>query len=321
MTAKIADSIEKNRSHHNDLYSRADLKALMRKIENYEVFLADAATTDASWVGLYVKGIKQQLRGATVLELGCGRGLNALIMAALGAEVTAIDISEESAKIVRLLSQALELSTRITAYSGDFRKMWFAPRSFDFVVGKAFLHHLVYELEEEILSKVSDVLKPEGEARFVEPAVNSKLLDQIRWLIPVSGRPSVLQKKAFYNWKKHDVHPERNNSSDHYRRLARRYFQEVEIIPYGGIERCYRFFPNGALTRKFRRWAFRIEKKLPPSFNMRIARCQTIICHKPKIEREVGSSLSQPVGFPHQVFGRTGIGGSTRNRTLLRKDA
>jgi SAM-dependent methyltransferase len=280
---KIEANITRNQRNYDNVYSKLDLGDLRKKIENYEGFLSVATKTDAGWVGLYHGEFKKKVNGQKVLELGCGKGLNALIMAALGAEVVAIDISEESSQMINRLSQELGLSSRVEAYSCDFRHLSFPPRSFDFVVGQAFLHHLVRELEDVALCQISQILKSHGEARFVEPAVNSKFLDQIRWLIPVRGRPSILQKKAFSIWKDGDCHPERVHSSDHYLKAGRKYFEEIEIVPYGGIDRLYRFFPRTELTRRLRRLAFKLEKRIPRTLNMRIARAQTIIYRKPRI--------------------------------------
>lgn len=275
-------NIERNKTHFDKQLSEVNLEAIKKKVENYEDFFADATKTDAGWVGFYYGGFREKLRGTRVLDLGCGRGLNTLLMAKFGAEVVAIDISEESPRIINQLSKELGLSDKVTAYAGDFRELSFAPRSFDFIVGQAFLHHLVDELEDEILSKTSRLLKLQGEARFVEPAVNSKLLDQIRWLIPVPHRPSILQKNSFSRWKANDSHPVRDNSSKHYIQVGKKYFEEAEIIPYGGIDRLYRFLPRTDFTREFRRWAFHLERRLPGALNMKIARVQTILYKKPR---------------------------------------
>src|SRR5262249_21657548 len=160
-----------------------------------------------------------------VLEIGCGDGINALIMGALGAEVIANDISSESERLVREASARLRLHN-VRAISGDFTKLDLPFRSFDFVVGKALLHHLTHECENEYLARIGQLLKYEGEARFFEPAINSKILDKIRWLVPVPGRPSILQKAAYARWKAEDPHPERDNSSTYYLSNGRKYFKE-----------------------------------------------------------------------------------------------
>jgi 2-polyprenyl-3-methyl-5-hydroxy-6-metoxy-1,4-benzoquinol methylase len=295
MVSNVEDNKRINKNHWDKLLKGENLEAIKRKVEHHEAFLADATRTDAGWVGMYYGGFQHKIKGSRILELGCGRGLNALIMAKLGAEVVAVDVAEESPKIIDHLSQELGLSDRVTAFAGDFRLFSFALQSFDFIIGQAFLHHLVHELEDEILYKCSILLKPHGEARFMESAENSKLLDQIRWLVPVPNRPSILQKRRFAQWKENDSHPIRDNSSQHFTQIGKKYFKDVEVIPYGGIDRFYRLFPRTELTRAFRRWAFRFEKKLPKVINMKIARAQTIIYKTPK-NTGVGRAISNQDG-------------------------
>lgn len=126
------------------------------------------------------------------------------------------------------------------------------------------------------------MLKPDGEVRFVEPAVNSKLLDSLRWMVPVPGRPSSLQKTAFKKWKENDPHPERSHSNRHYKKMGLQYFQEVEIIPIGFIERFNRLFPKSKYIRDFRKKAYRWEVKFPLWVQRTFARAQTIIFKNPK---------------------------------------
>jgi SAM-dependent methyltransferase len=83
------------------LYGRIDIQALVDKIRNLGHFLSDAIATDTSWHALYFGGLRDKLNGRKVLELGAGDGLNALVMAALGAEVVAVDLSESTPIILR----------------------------------------------------------------------------------------------------------------------------------------------------------------------------------------------------------------------------
>jgi 2-polyprenyl-3-methyl-5-hydroxy-6-metoxy-1,4-benzoquinol methylase len=197
--------IRKNEDHYNEIYSQVSLEKVVNKVRDLKTFFADIILTDTSWHGLYQGDFVEAIRGKRVFEIGCGDGINALIMGALGADVIANDISQESERLVREASIQLRLSN-VRAISGDFTKLDLPLRSFDFVVGKALLHHLTHECENEYLARIAQLLKYEGEARFFEPAINSTLLDKIRWLIPVPGRPSVLQKKAYARWKADDPH-------------------------------------------------------------------------------------------------------------------
>lgn len=274
--------LEKNRKFYDAAYSTVDPFELVTQVRDYRGFLDDATRTDTSWVGLYVDGFRDQLPGARVLELGPGNGLNALIMATLGAEVVAVDISLRSTDILRVASQELGIAERLEAIVGDFATLPFPAASFDFIVGKAFLHHLTDEQEASYLSKAAQVLRKAGEARFVEPAVNSRVLDAIRWIVPAPGRPSVLNRTAFAAYAAVDAHPRRDNSSRHFLSVGLRHFEEVEIVPIGGIERLQRLLPRGEVNRRFRRWAFRFERLLPYNVRWVTARTQTIKMRRPR---------------------------------------
>lgn len=273
-------NITKNEIHYNETYSHIALTMIVNKVNNYQSFLDDAIQTDTSWHGLYYGNFKNCLAGKKVLELGCGDGLNAFIMAKLGAEVFAIDISEQSKRIIETVNRDLRLS--VIALSGDFLDIKFDNQSFDFIVGKAFLHHLTHEQERNYLESSARLLKPTGEARFFEPAINNRFLDSLRWITPVPGRPSKLNKKEFEIWKENDPHPERDNGTKHFIEIGNCYFNHVETVMIGSIERLCRIIPTGNFNRKFRRWAHRIEPRLPNWFRYSAARSQLIIYRNPK---------------------------------------
>lgn len=269
-----------NKQHYNKLYEKTKVDDIIRKVLNYEAFLDDATRTDTSWHGMYYGDLRNQLAGRKVLELGCGDGLNALIMASLGAKVTALDISDVSEYIVTQVNE--QLGTDVQVLTGDFGSMEFEPESFDLIVGKAFLHHLTHDLEAVYLSKAAGLLRRNGEARFFEPAVNSQILDKIRWMVPVPGRPSILNKKAFLSWKENDPHPSRDNSTRHYQDVGLLYFDEVKVVLIGSIERLCRLLPPGNFNRRFRRWAHRVEPSLPHWFRYSAARSQLILYGNPR---------------------------------------
>ncbi len=269
-----------NEHHYDNSYSKVDINDLIKKINNIETFLCDAIRTDTSWHGFYYGSFRYEIKGKKILELGCGDGLNALIMNELGADVTAIDISSKSEMIIQEVNN--QIKTNVKTLTGDFSKIEFEPNQFDYIVGKAFLHHLTHEIENLYMQKIVDLLKDGGEARFFEPAINNKFLDDLRWIIPVPGRPSKLNKKVFHEWKENDPHPIRDNSTYHYINLGKQYFYDFEAVMIGSIERFSRLIPNGKFNRKFRRWAHKIEPKLPSWFRYSAARSQLIIFRNPK---------------------------------------
>ncbi len=277
----VEKNIKRNIDHYNNKYSVVDINIIVNKVRNLEAFLKDAINTDTSWHGLYQGNFASRLKNKRVLELGFGDGLNALIMAALGADVIANDISSESERLINEAISNLEIHN-IHILIGNLADLIFDGKPFDFIVGKAFLHHLTHDLEMTYLKKISTMLKPNGEVRFFEPATNSQLLDNIRCIIPFPGRPSILNRNKFSDWKERDPHPERDNSSDHFIQIGKLFFHGVEIIPIGSIERFCRLLPQGKINRSFRRWAHRIEKKLPMWFRYKMARSQLIVYTMPQ---------------------------------------
>ena len=276
------DNTTKNEQHYDKVYANVNVDGILKRLHNLDAFLADATKTDTSWVGMYHGNFREEIKGKKVLELGCGDCTNAAVMAALGAQVYANDISQVSGTIIDKLNDNFDFETPIQFIEGNFLKAQIEANSFDMVIGKAFVHHLTHEQELEFMNVISKILKAEGSVRFFEPAINSKLLDELRWMTPVPGRPSKLQRKKFKAWEALDPHPHRDNSSRHYRNLGLKFFNEVEIIPIGSIERFHRLMPRNKFNRKFRRFAFKAEGLLPPFLNSYFSRSHVIDYRKPK---------------------------------------
>lgn len=277
---------KKNREHYERLYANYNIQRILSWINNLDAFLASTTTTDTSWFAMYQKDFRNRIRGKKVLEMGCGDCVNAAVMAALGAEVYANDIAAASGEIIKKLNAGYDFEYPIVFVEGDFLKSNLASGSFDFVVGKAFLHHLTIPVEKLFLKETARLLKPGGEARFFEPAVNSLLLDELRWHIPVRGRPSKFQRAAFKEWKDNDPHPDRSFNSKHFKKAGIEFFKEVETIPAGTLERFSRLMSKGEKRNQFRRWALKAELKLPLIINSIFTRSQLILCRRPKFNSD-----------------------------------
>lgn len=271
----------RNIDHYDGVYRQIRGQEIANKLADFRAYLDRVTRSDTSWRGMFWDGFADRLAGKRVFEIGCGDGTNALVMAALGAEVVAHDISDESARILEEAAAALGLRN-VTALTGDFEALEIPRESFDIVVGKALLHHLPQAVEARYLDRLAGLLKDGGEARFVEPAVNSPALDRLRWMFPVPGRPSSLQTRAFREWKAKDPHPERDNSSEAFRRSGLRYFESADIVPMGGLERFSRWLAAGSTERAFREWSHRAEGRLPMAVRRRIARSQLIVYRGPR---------------------------------------
>ncbi len=217
------------------------------------------------------------------MEIGFGRGDHSLFMAQFGAKVLAVEVSENSVISLKENAKRCDVADNVQALvCPDLSKLEAEAGSFDYIVGKAILHHLKHEEEEVCMRQSAYFLKPGGEARFFEPAINSRLIDNLRWIIPVKSRPSILNRKAFEQWKEEDPHPDRDNSAAHYNMVASKYFKEVTILPKDGLQRFARFFKNNSKTHfRVARIMKRIESIIPAFIHSPIARSQVIICRRP----------------------------------------
>jgi ubiquinone/menaquinone biosynthesis C-methylase UbiE len=122
------------------------------------------------------------VRGKTVLDLGCGSGFLSVLMARRGAKrVIGIDVSEEQLAIARFRAATSGVAPGIL----DFRaasadRIDFADESIDIVVGAFVLHHLDLP---NAAPEIRRVLKNGGAGAFVETSARNPLLMAARSLI------------------------------------------------------------------------------------------------------------------------------------------
>lgn len=103
------------------------------------------------------------LKGKQVLEIGCGLGSHAQLLAEAGCRLTAIDLTERAVELTRE-------RLRLRGFSADVMKMdaenmEFQAAQFDFVWSWGVIHHSADT--EQIIRNVYRVLKPGGEFRFM----------------------------------------------------------------------------------------------------------------------------------------------------------
>lgn len=88
----------------------------------------------------YFTNLKYIQAGQKVLEVGCGEGILAVLMAKKGAIVTAVDISDDNLEASRKL--ALKEGVNIEFRKSDAENLIFQDNSFDVVVADNVLEHL-----------------------------------------------------------------------------------------------------------------------------------------------------------------------------------
>lgn len=119
------------------------------------------------------------VRGKTILDLGCGSGENVVPLVQRGARVIGIDISPELIALAqeRLRNASLEASLR----TGDAYATGLPDESVDVIFCMALIHHLDIKLVREEMWRV---LRQGGAVILREPIRFSKTYARIRQLLP-----------------------------------------------------------------------------------------------------------------------------------------
>ena len=151
-----------------------------------------------------------------VLEVGCGPGEAAERIAASGADVEALDISERMVELAR--------SRGVAARVGDVQKLPFEDGVFDAALAAWMLYH-VPEVERAI-AELARVLRPGG--RLVAVTNGAEHLRELRELL---GGPF----------------PTRSFSDENARDLLERYFVRVDERDVGG----WIDFPDRAALQEY----------------------------------------------------------------------
>jgi SAM-dependent methyltransferase len=121
------------------------------------------------------------IQGQTVLDYGCGNGINAVPLARRGARVIGLDVSEALLGLARQRLRLHGIHDRAIFIAGSAHDIPLPSESVDIVLGAAILHHLNLDLAAR---EIHRVLKPGGRAIFQEPVRNSRLVKAVRGMIP-----------------------------------------------------------------------------------------------------------------------------------------
>lgn len=115
--------------------------------------------------------------GKKILEIGCGNGELAVWFALNGAQVSGVDISDESITVCQRRSAENGTTDRTHFWAGPGEKIPFPDQTFDLVFIAVSLHHLIVE---DALKEIRRVLKPSGWFVAMEPFVFSRTVQRVR---------------------------------------------------------------------------------------------------------------------------------------------
>lgn len=228
-----------------------------------ERFVVDLACLSASQASLIAA--LPDVAGKQVLDFGAGRGELSVALAKLGAVVTGIDIGKDLIAVARRVAAINNVECDFVV--GSIDKLTFPNDSFDFIVGKAILHHLPIRGVCDALSEAYRVLKPGGMAVFFEPLEDSRVFDFLQNLVPIGKagmpgyRPSILQRarwKAFLQ-----IRDDRALSTAELVN-AKGFFREIEFRYSGLLIRLRRLFPSPTIQAILERIDSVLTHKLSP---------------------------------------------------------
>lgn len=120
--------------------------------------IALASARDGEALGPYSKFLLGHVPGncARALEIGCGLGAFARLLAGRADSVTAVDVSPEMLRVARERSRA---HPNLQFILDDFLRLDLPPETYDCIVTTTTLHHLP---QDAALRKIKSLLSPGG---------------------------------------------------------------------------------------------------------------------------------------------------------------
>jgi len=196
------------------------------------------------------------LAGKRVLDLGCGLGYGAALLALHGARVSAVDISARCVQTTRLRAAASGVAERVAAQVMSAYRLAFADESFDLVHGQDILHHLDIALAGR---EIKRVLRRGGRAVFQENNANNPLLMLARRLCGHCGIP---------RWSTDDEYPltraEIAQLGTIFDGAVAVHYPALEFFRLLDMKLCgYRVRPVSVTCALLDRWAYRVPALRP----------------------------------------------------------
>jgi 2-polyprenyl-3-methyl-5-hydroxy-6-metoxy-1,4-benzoquinol methylase len=124
------------------------------------------------------------LEGRRVLDIGCGEGVNSVLLAKLGGIVTGIDISPKAIQLSEQRARVNGVADRCRFLCSPLETADLPPESFDVIWGDAILHHLIPELST-LLPRIAAIARLGGLIVFAEPINLDPWLRRLRLMLPL----------------------------------------------------------------------------------------------------------------------------------------
>lgn len=152
---------------------------------------------DDKWVGGYAEYEWDHLRrllscydmdvaDKKILELGCNVGGSSVVMAALGGQITAIDIDPDMVRIAQAnIGRHNQTARAMAQHIKDTRTLPYDDASFDYIIANSVLEYVRPDQLEELIGELHRVLKSGGGLFICGTAsrIVPKEIHSGRWLV------------------------------------------------------------------------------------------------------------------------------------------
>ena len=127
----------------------------------------------------------ERWNGKKVLEIGCGIGTAMINFARSGAQVTAVDLSDESLKLAKQRAEVYDLSDRISFYHGNAEELgqWLPPETYDLVYSFGVIHHTPHP--ENVIDQIRSYVKPGSTIKIM---VYYRYSWKVLWILLTYGK-------------------------------------------------------------------------------------------------------------------------------------
>lgn len=127
----------------------------------------------------------ERWNGKKVLEIGCGIGTAMINFARSGAQVTAVDLSDESLKLAKQRADVYDLSDRISFYHGNAEELgqWLPAETYDLVYSFGVIHHTPHP--ENVIDQIRSYVKPGSTIKIM---VYYRYSWKVLWILLTYGK-------------------------------------------------------------------------------------------------------------------------------------
>ena len=125
----------------------------------------------------------ERWKGKKVLEIGCGIGTDSINFARAGADLTVVELSEESLAVCKRRFDVYGLRARLYHGNAEELASFLPQEQFDFIYSFGVIHHTPHP--ERVLEQIKRYCKPGTELRMM---LYSKWSWKVFWIIMAHGK-------------------------------------------------------------------------------------------------------------------------------------